>query len=126
MEEEVHYTRVAKIWRRRDGIVQEDFNKNAEVNKDDVLDIVKIANDFYAENKNLVFVDISDIKSVTYEARNYLKSDEAFMNVKAVAYKVHSRSSVIIGNFLNTVNKPQFPTKLFTSENKAVSWLKSF
>ncbi len=124
MDEQVHELNVCNMWRDQDGILHEDFFPDVEVELDDVKEIVAIATKYFSGD-NLVFVDISKLRGVSYDARNYLKTDEASANAKAVAYKVRTKRSQIIGNFLNSVNTPQFKTKLFVDDDKALNWLKS-
>ncbi len=122
MEKQVFKTSVAKIWTTDDGISIQEFFENVDVNLSDLKEIVKIANKHF-NKENLILVDISKGQSISYEAREFLKSEEASMNVKAVAYKTNSKTNRIIGNFLTYVNKPDYPTKLFTNEEKAIKWL---
>ena len=125
MNEKIYQTKVVTIWQRNDGIIQEDFVDGAIIGLLELKEIIEIGKKLF-NPKYLVYVDMSNIKSVSYEARNYLKTDEASLKVKAIAYKIQSKVSTIIGNFLNYVNKPDYPTKLFTNEEKAIEWLKSF
>jgi len=125
MERKVFENNIFKVWMRDDGILQEDFFDEAEIGIDDVKKVVKIASTYFKQ-KNLTYVDVSNIKSISYEARKYLQSEEASENVKAVAFKVKSKVSIFMAKFLNTVNRPKYPTKPFTDEKKAIEWLKSF
>jgi len=122
----VHSIRVANIWMREDGILQEDFLDNAEVQVEDVKELMKVVNEYFPQ-KNLAYVDMSNIKFVSYEARKFLKTKEAALNAKAVAFKLQSKVSRIIGNFIIRVTNPEdYPTKLFNNEEEAIKWLKQF
>jgi hypothetical protein len=45
---------------------------------------------------------------------------------KADAFVIHSLPQKIIGNFYLKFHNPSIPTKLFTSKEKAIAWLKRF
>ena len=44
----------------------------------------------------------------------------------AQALVIDSGPSRVMGNFFLGLNKPRFPTKLFTSEAKAEAWLREY
>ena len=63
--------------------------------------------------------------SITTEARALL-SDKTRSKIKSIeAIVVNSLAQKIIVNFIVLLNKPLQPTKLFTSEEKALEWLKT-
>ena len=71
-------------------------------------------------------VDISDLRTMTREARAYFthKDHEEFLY--AVALVVRSLVSRAIGNFFLGLNKPAVPTRLFTDDEDALAWLRTF
>ncbi len=125
MEELVFNTRVVKIWKREDGIAVQQYHKDAQIELADMKEIIDIGYKYFNQ-ENLIFVDASGIKEISYEARKILLTKEGSANVKAMAIKVKSKTSTFIANFFYYVNKPEYPTKLFTNEEKAIEWLKSF
>lgn len=61
------------------------------------------------------------------EARDYYALGGSREGMEsAVALIVKSPLSRAIGNFFLGLNKTPLPTKLFTSENHAITWLKTF
>jgi hypothetical protein len=64
------------------------------------------------------------IKSTTKEARRYLATIGATL-VMAGALITGSPLNRALGNIFLTIDKPSVPTKLFTSETKALEWLNS-
>jgi hypothetical protein len=70
-----------------------------------------------------IFVDIREIKSISKEARDHFSMRGRKPNVTAIAMLVSSPLSRIIGNFFLGLNKPTVPTKMFTSEPDAISWM---
>ena len=73
-----------------------------------------------------LLLDIRHVKSATKECRVYGSSRETPNQPTAMALLVSSPVSRVIGNFYMGLNKPFYPTKLFTSEESAVDWLKGF
>ena len=72
-----------------------------------------------------IFVDITSLRSVTREARLYYR-DEASVHATAAAILIGSVVSRVIANFVIGLDKPAVPARLFTSETKAIGWLKGF
>ena len=73
-----------------------------------------------------LFVDISKVKSINKEAREYLSQPEASMYIKAAALLASSYLSKIAGTFFLSFNRPPIPTKLFTDKVEALKWLERF
>jgi hypothetical protein len=72
------------------------------------------------------FVDISKVLSVDRDARIYYVDEIERGPISAVALLVGSPLSKVIGNFFIGLNRGSAPCKLFTSETKAIEWLKGF
>jgi hypothetical protein len=71
-------------------------------------------------------VNITNVKSVNREARQYYSSEDADRAYKAVALIVNSPVSKMLGNFFMGLNKPPMPLKLFNLEEDGIAWLKGF
>jgi|ERR1017187_1621548 hypothetical protein len=72
------------------------------------------------------YVDVSSIRSVTKEARDYMSSDIAIKNVSASAFLAGSVISKLMATFFLSYNKPNVPIKIFTDRNEALKWLGQF
>ena len=72
------------------------------------------------------FIDITSIKSVSKESRDYFASAEGYKCITAAALLIDSSVNKIIGNFFLQINKPPIPTKLFNRKSDAVFWLQQF
>jgi hypothetical protein len=59
------------------------------------------------------------------DARNFLKSDEFQENINHYALVVSNFGQRLIVDFLFKLQKPLFTYKVFTTEDKAMEWLKS-
>jgi len=112
-----------KFW-LKDGIMFGEYKPNKVV----TIDAAKrIADDRIqlSENKslpNLVF--ISNLSSVTKEARDYFSKGPGMNCISKLALITTSPIGRVTGNFFLQINKPITATKLFTSVDEAVKWLK--
>ncbi|OFY92100.1 MAG: hypothetical protein A3K10_03710 [Bacteroidetes bacterium RIFCSPLOWO2_12_FULL_31_6] len=73
-----------------------------------------------------MLVNLKEIKSITKEARDHFAMQNRTPGVNAMALLIKSPSSTIIGNFFLGLHKSSVPAKLFTNEEKAITWLKQF
>jgi hypothetical protein len=119
-------TRTAKIWRREDGITQvvtlENVREELEDAKENVAAIVRINQ----QKLMPVLVDMRAGPGIDRETRAYYSSREGLVATKALALLVESRFTRIMANFFIKFDLPAAPTQLFTSEDEAVAWLKTF
>jgi len=77
------------------------------------------------EGQPLPFLmDIRKARGISREARAMFASTEAATIFAATALLIGSPLSRALGNFFLGLNKPQMPTRLFTSEAEALSWLR--
>ena len=81
-------------------------------------------------NQKAVPLMITDLglKSIEREARDFLSSDRGIEGVLASALVTNSAFGKYLANFfINiTVMRPKIPTRVFTSEEDALTWLQSF
>lgn len=126
MIESIIEMRVAKIWFEDDGVIRVIFLPGAEVTLEDMKEINVISTKLSENKKVPVFTDIREIKSMTREARLFASSEIAVKVTSAVAALTGTPVSRVLANFFMGINKPPFPTRLFTSEAKALEWLKGF
>lgn len=101
------------------------FHPTGEVDKDHAVassnERIKFAD---GESYPCLF-DITTVKKITAEARNYL-ANEGNELVLASAILINSPITKMIGNFFIAVNKPKNPTRLFTNKEEALKWLEQF
>jgi hypothetical protein len=115
--------RVYKIWLREDGIVQTVVLPGSELTLVDAKqNLASIAQVSQGKRRPLL-VDIRNIKTVQYTARQELT---AYEGVTSTALLIDSALSRIIGNVFISFGKKAFPIRLFTSEAEAIQWLKGF
>ncbi|HZI11771.1 MAG TPA: hypothetical protein VE153_15415 [Myxococcus sp.] len=102
------------------------FRAGAEVTLDDARENVALCRQMNAGRKRPVLVDLRAVKSQSAEARAYLAGREGSEICQAVGLLIDSPLSRVLGNFYLGMNKPVVPTRLFTSEEEALAWLRSF
>lgn len=119
-------TRIANIYIRTDGIIQCDGFAGTEIILQDAVDCINAQAQLAEGKKRPILVTLNSVKSMDREARMYFGGEEAAKNANSTALVVSSPIGRVIGNFFIGLNKSRFPTKLFTSEDEAVAWLKKF
>ena len=125
MNYEIVERKTVKIWVDK-GIIHYRILPEAEVTIEDTKGYVEIQKKLTEGIKIPLLADIRGVKSITREARAYLSGEEAAALTFACALIIGSPVSRVIGNFFLGLNKPVYPTRLFTSEEKAIKWLKEF
>src|SRR5687768_8624108 len=73
-----------------------------------------------------VIIDISNIKSVTKEARVYLSQGKAVEKISAAALFTNSLVARIVANFFLGFNRPNIPIRIFTNKAEALKWAKQY
>lgn len=108
------------------GILVQSYNDNAELTLDDALEDFALYSHLNRSVRRPVLVDIRNIRSVERKARAYYSSKEATKYLTAAALLIGNPVSRIIGNFYLGLNKTAFPFRLFTRQEEAIVWLKSY
>jgi len=113
-------------WMGDDGIARTKVKPHAEITIKEAQENSLAVNSFYKEKKYPLFIDSSNIKSITKEARAHFSIQNRETNITSFAILINSPLSRIIGNFFMGLNKPGIPTKLFINEQDAINWLKQY
>lgn len=103
-----------------DGIIRFRVTPGATVDAVAAEQCVKGAAELAGDKLHLLLIDMRGLNSITQEARHVYNDGPA----SAVALLIGSPVSRVIGSFFLGLNKPDYPLKLFTSEDKAIEWLK--
>ena len=75
--------------------------------------------------KKKVLLDLRGAHGAEQEARNYV-AKEGKPYIQAMALIVKSPYTRMLGNFFIGFSKPNYPSKIFNNEEKAIQWLKEF
>lgn len=70
--------------------------------------------------------DISAIKHVDKDARQFISSPQAGEDLSALAVIINNPVTRMIGNFFLKFHQPAYPFRLFTSVEDATQWIKKF
>ncbi len=125
MVENAINTRCSKLWLDEGGIVHELFSPKTDVTIQDAKQSMAVGLELSEGADFAWLVDITQMKSITKEAREYFGKVEN-SHMKAVALVTSSPVSKVFGNFFLRFNKPKLPVRLFSSEKQAIRWLKEF
>lgn len=127
MKKKILETRCAEVWLEEDNIIYVSIKHGAEIKLDDVMEVKKTNAKLVGDRKHLLCINISNIKSITKEARDFTGDMETKNErMLAMALIMGSPISRVVGNFYIGLNKPLYPTKLFNDKEKAFKWLKGF
>lgn len=93
------------------------------------LDVAKEVTRFRKEclpNKDIKFLaDVSNVKSVSKQARDFLGSPEAFEGIAASALITNSPLTVMLGNFYLRFASQPAPSRLVKNREEGLKWLRS-
>ncbi|MBK7859079.1 MAG: STAS/SEC14 domain-containing protein [Archangiaceae bacterium] len=118
--------RVQTLTLTPDGVVRVKMKQDSEMQLADAREAVAAVATLGAGRALPVMIDLSGAKYISREARAYLAGPETARVETAAALLVDSPVTRAFGNFFLGLNKPRFPTRLFTSEADALAWLASY
>lgn len=119
------HTPYSKIHMDDEDIIHYEYLSETEITLKGAKTEIKLINKLCNGKKVPLLVNLSKTKSVTKDAREYYSGSESAKVKSAAALIVNSPLHKIMGNFFWGINKPPYPVKLFTSEEKAINWLKT-
>jgi len=99
------------------------FNKG-KVDLPEAIEAIDIMTSIASGNTYSYFIDISKVKNITKEAREYFAIPRSTGRNIATAVLAPGLISKLIGTFLITFNNPGVKVKLFTDKHEAIKWLK--
>jgi len=123
---EVIETRTGKVWLDEDGFLHGWAKPGSEMTVADAAEITAAKLRLVGERRMRVMVDISNVHSMSRDAREEMRKSEHTRGTIALALIVRSPVSRVIGNFFITLSRPDIPVKLFTSSTAARAWLAQF
>lgn len=119
-------TRVARIWVGEDGIVRIIFVPGAEVTLRDAREIMDAYHKLRKGRRLPLLVDTRRMRSNSREARHLFAGEEAQGSATAAAIIVDTPVTRVLANFYLGLSKPRLPSRLFSSEDEALAWLKGY
>ncbi|MCE3279802.1 MAG: hypothetical protein K0S44_1993 [Bacteroidetes bacterium] len=119
-------TRTAEIsYTPENRILRIKIIEGAEIELSDALQNFEATKLLTKNDRYLILVDGRVSLSISREARAFAaesKNDDSI----ASAMIITSTANKLIGNFYININKPSIPTRIFSSEEKAIEWLSGF
>lgn len=111
---------------REDKIVQIEINPEAEISVDEIIEGTNYVLEKLKSVKWPVLLIANEFSLPSKESREYLAKNESLPYSLADAYVINSFPQKLAGNFYLKVNKPARPTKMFTTIDEALKWLKTY
>ena len=115
-------------WDSENEIVWGDLfgDQKTEEHAKENVDAQERIRDSLNKEKTRVLIDMTTVTEITKEARDYFANERTGSIQRAAALLIGSPVSRVIGNFFMGLNKPSYPTRLFTDPQKAIKWLQTF
>jgi hypothetical protein len=108
------------------GIVHVNVKGVDDIEIENAREIINGIGEFCQDKKRPVLVTSDSFAAPTPEARAFLAKTESNPYSSAAAYLTKTLAERLIANAFIRFNKPGRPTRMFTSEAKAIEWLKMF
>lgn len=120
-------TRTERIWLGPDGVVRGEARAGLTMVLDDAVENVAAVARLAQGARVPLLLDLrAYASSASREAREYYAGPEnAKVNI-AVGILIRSSVGRLIGNFFIGLNRTLFPTRLFSSPEEALAWLRQF
>ncbi len=120
-------TSTATVWLGADGITRAAFRAGARETLETARENVQAGVTISGAIERPLLLDMTHIGSMDKAARDYYaQGDQREGAEKAIALITNSALSRVIGNFFIGLNRPVKPTRLFTSEESALQWLRQY
>lgn len=119
-------TRTQRVWLGEDDILYAKCLPVENHTLEDAFENHNVNRRLCGNMKLPMLTDLRSIGNMSREARIFYASEDNAEIVLAMALLVDNAFSKMMGNFFIRLNKPRFPTKMFTSENAAITWLQGF
>ncbi|MDH3942778.1 MAG: hypothetical protein OEV06_01615 [Anaerolineae bacterium] len=109
-----------------DAIIRVQLSPDSRLTITEAESIVDEIKELRKGQKAVVLTDITRHEGFTSdrETRDFLAHPDIGEIVNACAILIGSPMGGFLGNFFLRINKPPYKVRLFTSEKKAVEWLK--
>ena len=109
-----------------DGIVRVMQLPGVDLTLEDAHEVFAAYLKICQDKRRPLMIDVRKMRSFARDARHFLSSKETASLVCAIAMILDTPLSRVLGNSYLGLSNPQLPTRLFTSEDKALEWLKGY
>lgn len=119
------FTRSAEIVKNSDEVIMVSFKEPVHLSLEEVINIMRKSENFMSGKPYCFLADFSKAEvSFSTQARVYLANNPTAKNRIADAIVVPTFGARLKGDLYLRLHKPLVPTRFFTSEAKALEWLK--
>jgi len=118
--------KTATVNLRNDGIMHIHIKEGKEMQLEDAIEVVKTMGKIGNRQKFPVLIDCGEFAAIDNEVRIFSVSKEANIYTSADAVAYHSVAHKLLVDFYVNHNKPTIPTKVFSDNESAIVWLKTF
>ncbi len=119
-------TPIGEMWLDRDGVLWHRIRPGATITVEDAEAVIEIVRRLTGGRQVPAVIDIREVTEADSRVRErFAGSTETSLEL-ATALVVSSGLSRMLGNLFLLMNRPERPVRLFTSEDKAAEWARSF
>jgi hypothetical protein len=111
---------------RSDGIVHSHTSGAIEWGVESLKKFSIVMGQMINHGKAPLLITLDEFAIPPVDAREFWALKEACPYASADAYVTSTIGHTLIGNFYLKINKPGRPTKMFTKQDDAIEWLKTF
>jgi hypothetical protein len=118
------FSSIAEISYLAEGILVTRLIEGSEITLDNSVENFQKAMTLTGGKRYAAFTDARATVTISKEAMAFGSSEEANKMLIAQAILISSLANRLMGNFMIKFHKPKSPTKLFSDEEEAMSWLR--
>lgn len=109
-----------------DSIIYAEYADNLSVDLPIAKELVNSRLEFTGNKQSYVVIDLSNVKQVTSEAKEYLQRQEGGLkNILGAAFVAKNPVSALIANIFVKTNSG-FESRFFSDRTSAAKWLKNY
>ncbi len=116
-------TAIATYERYPSGVILLTMKPYSRIELDGAKEFIKVCVEIAGEKAPVVLIDNSHPHTTTLKARRHLSDAK---EIAAAAGISNNSMSAFLGNLWIRTVPPVYPSKIFTSKESAVEWLKTF
>lgn len=98
---------------------------NVEIFIDD-MERIKAAQKELSGNRIPILIDGGKYSTTNIDVMRYIAKNENMPYSKVSAYIAKSTSQKLLGNFYMKMNKPERPTRFFSTRADAIEWIRQY
>lgn len=117
---------IGELSKLEGNILRLELKDEVEIESSDIIALSEATTSMSEGIKYGLLVISGKYTTVTPEARKTAARQDLGINRIALAFVSNSLAQKLLVNFFISFNKPTTPTKLFTNQNDAKKWLKTF